>query len=379
MNLRSKKNNKRENEDSDSESENVQHPTYKLRPRKNIKSPERYRQKEERNVSDLIAEAEQDIIDDTVPEYEIPESYNNPYRSKGGKGYTIPDFNPKKLKKEFQRPYFSPKRNSYEIDLMFCRYKSVQQIYAIIININTKYLIVKPIPNRNENTILNLLRSVLEEVKINNIRGDYEGGWISRRVLNFLEKVGINYYFTNKQFTNRNRVVDRVIRTLRDMFDNAVGIDAKHAMLNPEFMDEIVETYNTTKHSAFKNKFTPEQVQNNPSAEIIFIRKHMIQLEEVKKKQFQQDFSKYQEGNIILINIPDKYNLVKKKKRRNFQYLAEFVRYQNGNVVCSLLTEDNSFINGEEIVVPIYHTKYICDNFLELQSKNKFREYFKYF
>jgi hypothetical protein len=60
----------------------------------------------------------------------------------------------------------------------------------------------------------------VDKVEIKFIRGDYDKAFVSDILTNYLTLGNIRYYFTPQMHTNRNRVVDRVIRTIRDMFYN---------------------------------------------------------------------------------------------------------------------------------------------------------------
>jgi hypothetical protein len=111
------------------------------------------------------------------------------------------------LNKKFQRSYFSPKRNSWEIDLMFINYKDY--------NAGLKY-----------EQILEVLGHIIQY-------GDSEKAFIlTDNIKRFFASNGISYFFTSNHHTNRNRVVDRVIRTLRDMMDSVVGIEGNKALLH---------------------------------------------------------------------------------------------------------------------------------------------------
>ncbi|KAA6401721.1 MAG: hypothetical protein EZS28_002749 [Streblomastix strix] len=63
-------------------------------------------------------------------------------------------------------------------------------------------------------------------------------------------------------FTQHNRVVDSVIRTIR----NGFGQDLL-GFATPTQMQLMVEIYNKTPHLAFMNRFTPKQVQYNRELE----------------------------------------------------------------------------------------------------------------
>jgi hypothetical protein len=54
------------------------------------------------------------------------------------------------------------------------------------------------------------------------------------------------------KYTNRNRVVDREIRTIRDLIDR---LGPSVSLLNEKLVQEVVHLYNHTKHCAYNNKF----------------------------------------------------------------------------------------------------------------------------
>jgi hypothetical protein len=55
-------------------------------------------------------------------------------------------------------------------------------------------------------------------LKIDNIRGDDDSAF-RNDLRNWLKENRITYYFSPFKYTNRNKVIDRVMRTIRDMFD----------------------------------------------------------------------------------------------------------------------------------------------------------------
>ncbi|KAA6389153.1 MAG: hypothetical protein EZS28_015318 [Streblomastix strix] len=103
----------------------------------------------------------------------------NPYRTKSRQASQnqIQDYQLKPLKR-LQRPYFSPKSGSYEIDLAFWHdtIKHREYIYLFAININTKYLVVIPIIDKSTAQLKNALTKLINSQYVNNIRSDGEKG-----------------------------------------------------------------------------------------------------------------------------------------------------------------------------------------------------------
>ncbi|KAA6373154.1 MAG: hypothetical protein EZS28_031319 [Streblomastix strix] len=248
---------------------------------------------------------------------------------------TPPDYQTKPLSK-LNRPYYSPQFGSWEIDLVFSMDEHIiraNQIYLFCININTKYLVVFPLRDKSAGQIKNALQILVKNYNVTNIRGDGEKGFNGNILKTFCQENNITSFFTDSKFTNHNRVVDSVIRTIRNGFGN----DSEKFAVN-DLMQQMVQMYNQTPHSAYDNKFTPEQANSNHDIEGIYIRQQQNQLFEIKKQQKKQGLMSFSPGNILMIHLDySKTGHHFVKQRRNFNELAEFIRYSNGNVVAKLL------------------------------------------
>jgi hypothetical protein len=144
-------------------------------------------------------------------------------------------------KKKYSKPYFSSDFGGWEIDFMIVPFSTLQSsifthfktnkintdqgnsnfYYLFAININTKYLYVFPSFAKDRTTVIECIGKMLNQfVLIKSIRGEYDSAFVSPPLTNFLFLKNIRYFFTPQVFINRNRVVDRVICTIRDMFYN---------------------------------------------------------------------------------------------------------------------------------------------------------------
>ena len=96
----------------------------------------------------------------------------------------IPDYRLKSCKK-MSKPNFSNERGCWEIDLMFVNYynsqlESIKQTYLVLINVNTRFLIIEPLIYENnerinkeiideDNTIVDVSEVVDQKNSIKNI------------------------------------------------------------------------------------------------------------------------------------------------------------------------------------------------------------------
>jgi hypothetical protein len=261
--------------------------------------------------------------------------------------------------------------------------KTKVQNYLFVININTKYLISIPLPMGATPSIdrtMEALVTVFQKLsprKIASLRGDAGTAFGNSSVgveefntqtnnpsktkrqvfLNFLKRNGVeSCYLSASKFINKNRCVDRVIRTIRDI----IGMKTIR-LLNPEIVQHVVDIYNETPHSAYFHKFSPAEVQNDLEIEGAYIRYQQERLKEIKRKEDEAGLLSYKPGNILLVYIPKEKTQIKfDKRRRNFSDLATFVGYKNGNVVCELM--DKLLFKNPVIELPIYYTKYLSED-----------------
>ncbi|KAA6395351.1 MAG: hypothetical protein EZS28_009123 [Streblomastix strix] len=98
----------------------------------------------------------------------------------------IKDIKVKPLSK-LQRPYFSPKIGSWEIDIIFGTNPSTRRtrLYLFAININTKYLVVIPMKDKSSDQLKIALKKLMKQVYVNNIRGDGETGFKANVIKQF--------------------------------------------------------------------------------------------------------------------------------------------------------------------------------------------------
>jgi hypothetical protein len=266
-------------------------------------------------------------------DFETPAEYkpyfNDPYRLKHPSDirtcptHYIKDYNINKNKKRYSNPYFSSDTGGWEIDFMvllmwretalktFANWKENLKnadegnsnfYYLLVININTKYLHVFPSFSKDEKTVIASVSELLENnTLIKSVGGDYDAAFVNG-VEVFLSQNNIKYFFSPYKHTNRNRVVDRVIRTIRNLFFN---LGTKVSLFHVELMQKIVHFYNNCIHRSLFNRFTPNQARNNYIIERTFIQEKNKQLEKARKASLNY-VPESTPRNILLVNVPNK-------------------------------------------------------------------------
>ena len=253
-----------------------------------------------------------------------------------------------KLQKELSRPSYSPYPGGYEIDHL----QDFGNItYLFIININTRYLYAIPVKGKGKDETLRAIKMVHEKDGIQSIKGDGDKGFNSLLLQKFYKDNNIKAYFTSSAFTYHNKIIDSVMRTLR----NALGPNSNNMWdgTHDDIIQQLVNYYNNTYHRSIG--MTPTEMHNDVSLEWAYIRRMDRKLEEIRKQQYEKGLYNYQEGNVIAVHLDySKTSKKFEKRRRQFDKLAVFEKYKNGNVVCSLIP------SGDLIEIPIYYSHYVA-------------------
>ena len=285
----------------------------------------------------------------------------------------VKDYNIKNLPKKYKRPNYSPIPYSYEMDIMFAQGDGHQELvlYLVLININTRFLIVRSIRNKSGEEIRAVLDDIKHTTRIDSIKGDGESGFSDSKTQSIIEqRKGETCIFDGSPYTFHNKHVDSVIRTIR----NAAGL-SYDILRNNNYVQQIVNFYNDTPHSGLPVDangihYTPNEMQNNIDLEWQYIRQKDSELNDAYKEIHEAGLDKYKPGNILLIHLDrGKTNRSMEKRRRNFEDIGEFIKYEHGNVMCRHITGRAGDKNI--ITVPIFYTKKIAKDYDTLAEKYK--------
>jgi hypothetical protein len=286
-----------------------------------------------------------------------------------------------KTLRKYYKPSFSPHFNSWIVDLVF---GSRGNIYLFFINENTRYLVTyrvksKSVPDitpafmhflnicgrehvdKQEGTTTELNDedeyeteewSIPEHEQDKTIRfkGDGEKSFASL-ANGLLNKDNIGCYFKENSegthFTYSYKVMDAVVRTIRNLLDNQSLFD------DPEAVERTVWIYNHTPHSVFGNKWSPFDVQNDNELEAHFMRQWQEKANKANEKREMDGVNWLKEGNIVLVH----YLKPMFKRRRDFDELATVVGWENkSNVIVEL------HLSGIKIIIPAFWCRYVAED-----------------
>ncbi|KAI5536901.1 integrase core domain containing protein family, partial [Trichomonas vaginalis G3] len=220
------------------------------------------------------------------------------------------------LKEKFSRPSFAPYPYSYEIDHL--EYLKGNVTYLFAININTRYLYCIPVKGKTEQETRRAIQYLLDHERVDNIRGDGDKGFQAAMAHYFPQ---INFYFSSSPYTFHNKIVDAVMRTLRDALgvNGQIYWDGNHDSI----IQQLVYYYNNTWHRTINMK--PMEMKNDISKEWEYIRKQMERLNDVKREQINSGLMNFKQGDKVLIHLDyGKTDKSMTKRRRRFDTIAEF-------------------------------------------------------
>ena len=209
--------------------------------------------------------------------------------------------------------------------------------FLMFININTKKAYAMPCESKRKDEINRLIKEFIKDVKVSTIRCDDEAAFSSDVVLQTLNENNIGLKVITEQRHTALAVIDRLIRTLRDMNTPTVKTerqsdDPKYRDFTVKRMNKLLEIYNKTVHSS--TGFTPDTMEDNPRLETRFIIKKIYERERRRKIT---DFE-LKEGVYVRYIIPNDKNA---KKRYKVSREAYQISHKDGNAYV-LMAQDGS-------------------------------------
>ena len=278
-----------------------------------------------------------------------------PFRSK--RKTSIP-VDPLIRKEQLTRPYYSPYPHSWEIDHADNIIEQGDK-YFFCINVNTRFLVLFKGPETTE-FVRKSLQELIKRFKVKSIRGDGAKCFTSNE--KWLNSLGINTYFTSEKMTFHNKIVDSVIRTIR----NAIG----YRKINESQLAKIVDYYNNTYHEGIK--MSPMEMMNDIEKEWEYIRQKDDELKEAIRKQREKGILSYKPGNVLLVHTDLSKTADKnEKRRRRFDRLGVFQNYVGSTkanvrvkvyrpVLLSTTNKTTKYVH--DIIVPVFYTRKISES-----------------
>jgi hypothetical protein len=234
----------------------------------------------------------------------------NKIKALGGDDYKIPDpddtpekqnWFPIKRNINYQLRHVD-RPNTYLIDLMFA---GKDYAYLICVNANTRFLMVETTnlvadedgkllmmnAKKDSASFLTAFERILGRTKISFLRSDDEASFTSAEALEYYQRHNITYNNVERLVIgDRNMInhtslaiIDRIIRTIRDIAHNWGTAD-----INPPVMNHIIEIYNKAPHDTLSKimgfPVSPTEAQKSPELESEIIRRIIAQNHDIRER-----------------------------------------------------------------------------------------------
>ena len=258
-------------------------------------------------------------------------------------------------KRRYYYPIFANHQHSYQMDLLeqsAQRPPDYPPYYLVLINVNTRYAYAIPVERKTKEAINSKLESFISTTPVKSIVCDDESAFTSTTVLNTLNTNGISLRVITEQRHTALAIVDRFIRTLRDM--NTPTPKSQHQSDHPKYRDfstrrmqKLLNIYNNTKHTITGH--TPREMKDNDQLEKEYIVRRLYDRERRRK---QVDFEL--EPDIFVRYILPKEPHVKSRYRVSPE--AYKISHRDGNSYVLIARDGTVKTVSRWRLVPLGHT-----------------------
>lgn len=152
---------------------------------------------------------------------------------------------------KFFLPIYSKTPGSYQFDTLIQSKGSSPPAFLIFVNINSRKGYAYPLRNKNTDSVMTALKEFVNSTHPKTLTSDQDSAYLAKTITEFFNDKNITHYTTEKHNHNILGIINRLIRTLRDL--------NRDRDFSIESMTKYLKTYNDTIHSSTgipPNKFT---------------------------------------------------------------------------------------------------------------------------
>ena len=232
---------------------------------------------------------------------------------------------------------FSTTPNCWFHDLMDNGKNNDPRFWHIFIGTNNHFAVALPLNDKRATSIRETLTEFINKYHPNKLTSDEEPGFIEKNNLKLLSDNHVIVQVITDQNHSSLGIIDRFIRTLRDMNiptekGDKQSIDAKYRWFSIKRMNKLIDIYNSTFHSRIN--CSPKEMFENEELEKEYIFK---QLEKKDKQENIKDLHLH-EGSFVRYIMPRANG---KKKRFQFSRECYKIESVNGNMY-TLIAQDGT-------------------------------------
>lgn len=209
----------------------------------------------------------------------------------------------------------------FQADLMFmlqfAKYNDGMKYLLVVIDCFTRFLSVVPMKNKTGQECLRAIKKAFLEMKGNPLKFQTDGGteFYNEYVQKFLKSIN-TIHFSTQQHDIKAAIAERVIRTLRIKMHKIMM--RKRTLRYITWLPQLVKSYNSRKHTAFKKKFAPNEINQSNRNEVF----DLLYGEYLKKAKFK---FKFKLGDIVMLALDKRTNILGKMTQTYKEDLFEII------------------------------------------------------
>ena len=210
----------------------------------------------------------------------------------------------KNTKRIYQVKVFSKFTGAWITDIYDNLDGNDPRYWQLFINVNCRFVEAYPLANKTKDSINTVLRQFVNKYHPRKITSDEEPGLVANDNLQYLKNNKCGLYIIQEQNHSALSLIDRFIRTLRDMNKPSDGstdcsTDDEFKYIDRNKMSLLLSLYNNTIHSSIGQ--TPNNMIQNPALEEAYIDKCL------NGKMRQQEIAdfKLKDGSLVRYYLDD--------------------------------------------------------------------------
>ncbi len=212
---------------------------------------------------------------------------------------------------EYYLPIYGKEHGCYQFDTLIQSHKAEVPAFLIFININSRKAYAYPMLNKGKSEVLKAMQKFVDEVECKQLTSDQDSAYLNKDIIDYMISKHITYKTTEDNNHNILGIINRFIKTLRDL--------NKERDFTNDSMNKCVNEYNNTIHSA--TGIAPNKFSNSDEDQYI------SEMEELTDMIASQKSFSLKHGDKVRV-ILDKPTIG--KKRSNLSNECYIVDSRNG-------------------------------------------------
>jgi hypothetical protein len=146
-------------------------------------------------------------------------------------------------------------KNNYQMDIFYLPNSRQNKNFKYLltcIDVYSRFVFVKKLKTKDGASVFNAFELLMKQYgNPKNINVDLGSEFIYNKFLDYCENNDIQVWFSNPEQDNKNAIIERFHRTLRDLILRYEVANGKSYI---DILYKLIDNYNDTYHSTIKNK-----------------------------------------------------------------------------------------------------------------------------